>query len=328
VLRTKIHPGVISTDKNVIRFVEATHKPADLGEKMKTGQKQFVRALIEKTFDFSSITRHLRYMMNDNSEGLMKDNVVKILAPIATALESERSNTEKFRRQLQGLVEGDLSAFGDRIAKGSEYYRKFVNAHLNIVLYHLEEVRRMKRVSSYLNQLTELDALLTRTLTEIDQAPVLAITIMNGGETFTDSTLSARRLEERNSMLAEIRASLPEVSSKKKKKGKKKTAGEPSTFDISVSLLKTGMSVSQIAEQRGLAGSTIESHLVRALLKGSIAITDFVNNETIDEVSEALEKSESGVEIKELYHRFKKRYSHALLRAVLHHKGMLKSEVE
>jgi hypothetical protein len=326
VLRTKIHPGVISTDKNVVQFVEARHKPEDLGEKMKTGQKEFVRILIEKAFDFSSIIRDLRHIIKQNSEGLVKEDVVSKLEPIAFALESERSNTEKFRRQLQGLLDQDRLAFDERIAKGSEYYRKVMNAHLKTVLYHLEEVKRMKRVNAYLNQLTELDGLLTKKLSEIDNAQMLATNILNGGETFSDPSLDARRAEERNAMLMEIRENLPVVPSKKK--GRKRKKGEPSTHDVSISMLKKGMSVLEIAGQRGLAAGTIEGHLVKGLLKGAIEITEFVDNETIFEVSNAVETATAEIEVKELYHRLKKRYSHTLLRAILHHKGMLKNEVE
>jgi hypothetical protein len=323
ILRTKIKAQSISTDKNVASFVKANHKPDGLDNLMKSRQREFLAHYIQKTFDFGNVIKECRYVIKDNAEGAHKDLLKGTLIPIAEALESERTNTEKFRAQLANLLINDQNLFVERIQKGSTYYHQVLSDKLKSLLNHQEQVRQHKRVKTYLTQLTELDSLLTQKIKAVDKAYGLTQSILYGNENFTDEKLNEQRLAERAAMLEEIRRDLPEIAIIKPKKGKKKKQkDEPSTHDISIQLLKDGMSIKEIAEHRSLVPSTIEGHLAKGVEMKVIGISDFVHEEALTAITTIMDESAEEKTLTQLYQHFKAKYSYGLLRAVVAHRAL------
>lgn len=68
---------------------------------------------------------------------------------------------------------------------------------------------------------------------------------------------------------------------------------------LTVELFRQGKSVSEIACQRKLAASTIESHLQRLLESGEIAIDELISGDKIERIKAAIGSSESLREIKD-----------------------------
>lgn len=322
VLRTTIKSGVISTDKNIASFVENKHRPDHLERMMKEGQQEFLRSMLEKTFDISAIVRDLHFVIKANSDGVVKDEIGKTLGAVAEAMEAERVTTEKFRRQLGMLLSSDQVQLEERIQKGSQYYHEFLTRQLRILLHHQEEMRQHKRVKTYVGQLTELDVLLTKKIKEVDKALVLTRCILRGEENFHDDLMAEQRAAERASILRETSDRRPEIPLKKKRKGKKKRVDEPDTCTITINLLKQGLSVKEIAETRGLVPATIEGHLAKAVEARVLPISYFVKDETVREISDAVASLPADFAISALHKHFRGRYSYGLLKAVLNHRGI------
>ncbi len=68
-------------------------------------------------------------------------------------------------------------------------------------------------------------------------------------------------------------------SSPGEKQGKDRKASGPGTRDVSLSLFASGMSAEEIAQERGLAISTIQGHLCHYIEKGEIDIDRLVDSE-------------------------------------------------
>ena len=96
-----------------------------------------------------------------------------------------------------------------------------------------------------------------------------------------------------------------ELSQKKEKK--------ENTLEITLRLYNEGFSDEGIAEQRGLAVSTIEGHLAKLVAKGKIDIEDFASKDQIDAVAECFKE---GIEISEVYERTGGCLSYSLLRLI------------
>jgi len=319
ILRTKVRTSAISTDKNVAEFVTERNRPERLEEQITNGQLEYVQHLLATTFEFSGLIRELRYVIRTNNEGVHKEQT-ELLNAISLQLEQEKDNTEKFRRQLNGLFHNDKQLLLERIRKGSEYYKNFLFEKLRHLLRHQEDVKALKRAKTYLNQLIDLDVAFMKKIKEIEKALLLVEAILTGREVSAEDATSTSVSAKRQSLVDEIRAEMPAVVERplKKKRGKKKKDGdERSTYDISLDFFKSGMSVKEIAKERELATSTIEVHLAKAVEAHVINLSDLMDEESILEVVAVIELRQNQASFSELYHQLGRKYSHGLIRAVL-----------
>ena len=331
VLRTRLHPSVISTDQQIVAFVKSNHRPGQLGEEMKTRQHQFIRQLLDKTFDFTLLIKDIRYILKDQAEeGFAEDTMKPVLLQIVELLEAEHTNTEKFRRQLMGLISAsDSIALVERIRRGSAYYKAHLFQITKTLLHHLEVMRQRKRVKTYVNQLTDLDQALSKKWEEVDKAALLIEAILNGHEKFEFESLTRQRAEERTLLLAEItkqveRETPPERKKKPRKKREKMVGLEGpgkeddrSTYDVTLDLIKSGMTVEQIATERGLVSSTIEGHLAKAVAAGRLSIFKFMTEENVMEIVTAQRELPEGSSSKDLYTKLKGKFGYGQLRAAM-----------
>jgi len=326
ILRTRINSSAISTDKQVVAFVQSNHRPDQLPEVMKARQQEFIRYLFEKTFDFNALVKDIRYVQKDQGEdGFSEKSMKPVLTQLAEALEAEQSNTEKFRRQLnEKIIVGDTNGLVERLMKGSSYYKMQLLQHSKTLLLHLESMKLQKRVKSYLTHLTELDQTLTKKLEEVDKAVFLTEAILRGDEKIELKHLAQERSRERSALLAEVRAQVEkEPSSVKKKmttKGRKsKKVDSKSTYDVTIELLNSGMTVEQIARERELAQSTIETHLAKAVAADKIGVFTFMQEAAVMEIVNAYRQLPEGATSKDLFDKLKGKFGYGQLRAALAH---------
>ncbi len=84
-----------------------------------------------------------------------------------------------------------------------------------------------------------------------------------------------------------------ELTNENKKEVKKTRAEKTPTADISYRMYNSGMSIEDIAKERGLVVSTIEGHLAEKIKEGLLDISDFVENEKINKIKEYFSRTES-----------------------------------
>lgn len=323
IMRTRIDPNVISTDKQIVTFTSENNRPDTLQEKMKIKQREYLQQLISKTFDFETLVKECAYIQRKQKETLeLEEDTMKAVPELLNnALLKEKENTEKFRRQLASLLlANETEQLLERIKKGSEYYRNFLQKEVGSLLLHIEETRQKKRMKTYLNTLSDLDQIYGKKMEEVDKALYLTESIIAGKYKFDFSTLRDQRALIRAKTLEEIRAKLEILGpTKKKVKGKKKKSDEPSTYDITLNLLESGMGVEEIAKERALVVSTIEGHLARAVEEERISIFKFMNKEQVAVIESAAKELPEDFTSKDLYTALEGKFSYGQLRAVLNH---------
>ena len=325
VLRTRINESVISTDKQVVAYAQNNHRPGQLEEVMKAGQQQFIRQLIERTFDFTSLVKDIRYVQKDQVEdGIAEETMKPVLVQITEALEAERSNTEKFKSQLTGLLSPDDQVqLLERLRKGSGYYRIFLFENIKILLYHIESMRQRKRVKTYLTHLADLEQALGKKLEEVDKVSLLVEAIIQSKDKPDFESLAKQRAAERTQLLIEIRkVTGTETAPERKRKPrtrKPKSSDERSTYDITLDLLNSGLTVEQIATERGLVAGTIGGHLAKAVEAGRLSIFKFMTEEAVREIIHARSELPEGSTSKDLYDKMKGKFGYGELRAVMNH---------
>lgn len=328
VLRARIDANVITTDKRVASFSAHHHQPADLLEKMKNLQLQFIRELIEKTFEFETLLKDIAYISKDYLKSTEEDANSLPLMQVHESLLREGPNTVKFRKQLTDLLDAkQLDFLLERLNKGRAYYKDRLRDVTKILLEEIERMRYQKKVKSYVSDLVEADQLVAKKLEQVDKAAYLVDTILQNKEHFDFSTVTKEREKDRYMMLEEIRIKIAvETKAERKerhpRKSKRTQKDEPSTYDITLGLLESGMTISEIANKRGLTVGTIEGHLGRAVAEKRISILKFASQETVDHISSVLREMPTGFTSKDVFERLGGEYGYGILRAVMIHTGL------
>ncbi len=72
-----------------------------------------------------------------------------------------------------------------------------------------------------------------------------------------------------------------------KQRTKRNASGE-NTNDISLRMFRSGLSVEEIADERGISANTVETHLVKFIPTGEVKVTDIVPEEKIETIRNAI----------------------------------------
>jgi hypothetical protein len=329
ILRTQIDANVISTNHQVVAFSQEHNQPTELGSKMQSKQLDFIEELIDKTFDFDSLVKEIAHIQKgDDHTGFEEESMKPVLDQIKETLNGEAQNTQKFRRQLADLMRSNQrTPLIERLKKGSDYYKNLLYATTKSLLEHIEVVRQQKRVKGYLTSLTDLDQLIAKKLEEVDKSLYLTQTILEGSQQFDFTVLAKEREKERYKLLEEVRSKVgvqvrKERTETRGRKSKRSKKDEPSTYDVTLQMLERGMTIADIAKERGLVAGTIEGHLAKAVSANRISIFKFMTEEDVNSISQALNEMPEGFSSKDLFAKLGGKFGYGVLRAVMNHTGI------
>lgn len=336
ILHQRVPPSVISTDKTVISFREQHHRPSELINVMKQSQLAFVGQVIDRTFDFEGLTKQIQYAIGNVTETVLKnvDASVPILEELKKALLTEKENTIRYRNQLHGLLrERRIPELLERLRKGSAYYTDIIWKAIECLLTHQYDIRDQKRIKTYHNGLEELDQLFTKKLTEIAKIPLLAEAVLGDHSEYKFDEVQETLNQKRIAFITTLRERPSTTKETPKKRGRKSKKNDgPSTVDITLEYFRAGMSVADIARERGLVPSTIEQHLAKAVSVGAIDIFNWITAEEMVDISTIVATMPEGFGSTDLYKAVKGKYSYAKLRAAVEYirgvEGVNESESE
>jgi ATP-dependent DNA helicase RecQ len=114
----------------------------------------------------------------------------------------------------------------------------------------------------------------------------------------------------------ESRIALKAPRREKRQRAKRTEKGQ-STFDITLEMFQSGMSVPEIARERGVTNSTVENHLARFIATGEIALTDLVQKDKIETIREAIVKFQGIGALSPIKEYLGEHYTYGEIRAVL-----------
>jgi hypothetical protein len=185
-------------------------------------------------------------------------------------------------------------------------------------------MKYLKRVKTYVTQLAELDQTLYKKLEEIDNTLLLTEGILRGDSTFDFTSLDKQRAEERMALVNSIQkevgvAELPVRKRRSRKDRKTKKTDTRSTYDISLEMFNSGMTIEQIAKERELVVSTIEGHLAKAIESSRLDIHALVSETELNEIKEVMRHLPVDFPSKDLYDGLQGKYGYGKLRAVINY---------
>jgi len=313
VLRSRILPNCISTDPRVITFMEAQMPEAAAEQQLEQEQLAFISDSLRKTFHWSRLVEQIQ----DHYTGYAHRQIPGKIAAIELGKKwldsvlAQQEVAQKFSRQLEQLLpdaEADgYSQLQQRTAAAVGYFAPMLQQHLLDPLQeHIAEMRASKKAKKYLQDLQTLKLVAVRKKQQVEDA----LKLVNGLQKGIDTTrLLSGLYEDRHSQKAATgeEAAEPKVSGKPQK-------GD--TNRASLRLYKEGVSISEIATQRGLTLSTVESHLASFIPTGEVDIKELVPPHKIAPILSAI-RTLGGTSLGPIKSKLGEDYSFGEIRAVL-----------
>ncbi len=119
-----------------------------------------------------------------------------------------------------------------------------------------------------------------------------------------------------NKLESRIQLKEPKRESKSKSRTRR-NSNESDTYNISLNMFKKGDSISTIAEARGLATTTIETHLIHFIKSGEVKLEQLVPVHKIEPIRAAIRKLNPGIATAPVKQFLGDDYSYGEIRAVM-----------
>lgn len=330
-LRTRIDPGVVSTDKEVIDFSRRKETQGDIDTILAKKQAEFLQAMLADTFSLSGISSELNQLMQKQTlwQEFEDADMRGALPSLAALLAAERLNTDKFTQQLQQLIRSEQrDSLLDRIGKGKVYYLEQLKGWVKHLLIHIGQVRMLSKTKTYVTALEEIDLLLMKKWDELEKAVHLTKAILEGRDLERLPDLDHLRMDGRAQLMEEVRkmtADNPKNS--ERKTGRVRKAKDPNspakpkqvkgqTYLDTYALIDDGLTLDQVAETRGLGKATIEGHVAKGIAEGRFSIEKFLTSDQLTEITAVL-GTDGKVSLNDAFDRLDKKYSFGQLRMVM-----------
>jgi DNA-binding NarL/FixJ family response regulator len=340
ILKTKIDPSVISNDTIVVNFSKTKHAMEQLQQMLQERRIHYIHDLIASTFLFTQLTQDLdRIVKEGDATSEFDDASMKpLLQVLREAVHAEEVNTSKFVQQLRYLLQQEeFDALRERLEKGSSYYTALLSSNIASLLLHMQQIQWRTGVKTYLATLGEVDQLLMKKYEDIQKSIIIIQGLLDRSSFIDVSAIDKHREALRNAWLEAARASAlatrssaaeSEGSYSGKKKGRKaakagKSPGsakssKKDTVEHSLEMFRLGKSLEEIAKERTLSVSTIESHLAKAIATSRLELSDYVSPEESSAIEAGI--TEHGANgMRGVFDALEGKYSFGKLRAVAAH---------
>jgi len=323
-LRSRISSNLIQSDRQVVDFSTGAKKQSRLEELLDQHQAQYVSHILNSTFDFSPIQKELEVFQKDQASSMeFEDDEMRGAIPtIRSRFQSEKENSDRFRRQLLFLVhQGDQVKLQERLAKGSQYYREIIANQIQQVIGLKSQVEHFSKTKKFQEELELLEGMLIRKYLEISKVARMVKAILNGDMPGKMEELDQEFLALRMQFTAKAKdKALEKIQTIKSKTGRKKTGTAKSkqtkgdSQELTFALFEMGKTMSQIAEERELAESTIKGHLADGIALGRIELSDCLPEEVISEIKSQFDRFKS---VSALREHFQGKFDYGTLKMVI-----------
>ncbi|MFT3886526.1 MAG: AAA family ATPase [Flavobacteriales bacterium] len=302
ILRTRIDPGVVSSDQDVVAFTRRGTEQEPLPQQLKAKQREYLQHLLAGTFDLSDLQRKVEWTQRDHPETAQfeDDSMKTALQLLRDTLRAEADNTRKFQGQLMRLLAEDKhDELLARIEKGGSYYGELLQQRMQALFQHIAQVETLSRTKEYANALKEIDGMLMKKIATMAKVGHVTACILSGRPVERRKDLEDGLAAKRAAMVGEARAWAEEHRPKGKTGKKRKRRADPDTpsdgtddsptrplkgetYLRTYALIKQGKSLQDIATERSMSLSTIEGHAARGIAEDVLNIDELMPADTRD----------------------------------------------
>ena len=288
VLKSPLQLNGIQNDPDVVQYADQKASTDQLALALSEETQKFLHFYSLQAFDWTNLKqlfnkhRNSYFELTDRSaKGRNRDWAVKISTTLETLIEP----SQKFANQLHRLYsnQSDFGLIQQRIDAAYHYFLPIFDQLVFEILYKLEEVKRMKKVKEYLDELLELDEFVISAVLRMMKVRQLVQLVVDHQPLTKENLQTEEQRNYRNSKREEalkllksqqfeaIEEEYEDIVKKTKSKGKN---SKIPTQDITLELWKQKHSIEQIALERKLTVNTINGHITKLIASKQIAIHD------------------------------------------------------
>jgi hypothetical protein len=307
VLLSPLQMNGISNDVDVMDYAENKANEEILSQTLENETKNFIWNYLKTTFDWNDLAQEWRnhqYSYNeintDSSEKSKHANWAKSQALTITDLQE---HARKFIIQLDklfSLTVVDYLYIEERVNAAYNYFFEKMDAVVHDILWKLEEVIRIKKVKAFHDELLVLEELQIKVVLRLMKARLMLNTITSNKtiskENLTSHEIKYYKIDKVEAIRQEFKKlnvtlidDNVDLERYNKKKKKEKVAPKKSTVQETYELWLEKKSIKEIATIRMLTPQTIGGHLAKLIEAETIAITDVLPKERIQELSKIFE---------------------------------------
>jgi len=307
VLLNPIQLNGLTNDASVMDYSKNKTEKEILQQELKIQRKNYTQQCITKAFSWrimqSVWKKHLQSYADELPKS-KKNEFRKWAEEQFAKIEELLVHSEKFIAQLNHLFGSEPYNFDfihERFNKAYEYFFPKLDDLTFEVLYTCEKVKRIKRMKSFYEELSELEELQIKTVLNLKKTKLLVQAIAEGKE-LSKQTLKSNSIEEyRINHLVRIAEIIrkhalnfeddDDFDEGYYQKPKKQKVQKRPTTDITLELWNKKLSVEEIATERKLTTNTIYGHLAKLIEQRTITLADVLPAARIAELYELFSKN-------------------------------------
>ena len=319
ILLSPLRMNGISNDQDVMDYSLNKATAEVLENSLQLETKNFIHNYLINTFDWYDLAqewRNHKFSYDEKGESSEKSKHAIWARKQTDAIESLLDPSKKFILQLNKLFAqetADLNHISERIQAAFDYFLMPMDNLVHEILWKMEEVKRIKKVKAFYDELVILEELQIKAVLQLMKAKLLIETVVNGEEISKEKLSSdeikyykinkLKNIQEEfktvNITLIEDEVDLERYTKKKKetKEPKKSTVQETYELWLEKNTIK------EIAAIRKLTSQTIGSHIAKLIESETISITAVLPEDKLLELAEAFKgyKEETLNGLKEQY---------------------------
>ena len=292
-------------DDRLLTFVQSRPAEDQIPAILEAETLKFVREASVEAFNFDPTLKELSYFIRTfNKEESRsakqghKSWAIQLEKDFATLAATARSFQQQLRRLLAEPDEQSLDRVLERCHAARSYFESNINDLSKRVFDHLAEVSVIKGTKKYQSELRLVESLLFSNLQAIIKAQALIASVISRQQLSRESFEAGGWLRTRKEQINRAEEQL--IRQKHRKKREKNTGKSPSPKEpkpesrsISYQMHKEGKSIQEIAAERGLSQSTIETHLVYYVALGWLPVPELVETGKVNLIKSVVKELES-----------------------------------
>ena len=320
ILLSPLRMNGISNDQDVMDYSLNKATEEALAVSLQQETKNFIRNYLKATFDWTDLAQEWRnhqFSYNEKSEVSEKSKhsiwAKKQSESISELLEPSR----KFLSQLDKLFASesfDINHISERIHAAFNYFFIPMDNAVYDILWKLEEVKRVKKVKAYYEELLALEELQIKAVLQLMKAKLLVNTVVSGATISKENLISEEIKSYRINKITDIQAKFKalnitlveddfDADRYASKKTSKTKEPKKSTVQETFELWQQKNSIKEIAAIRKLTPQTIYGHFAKLIESEQVQLSAILPEDKIDALSKVFKgfKGESLVELMEKY---------------------------
>lgn len=323
ILLSPLRMNGISNDQDVMDYSLNKASDSFLENALHFETKNFIHNYLINTFDWSELAqewRNHKFSYNEKSEISEKFKHAVWAKKQTEVIEQLLDPSRKFISQLNklfGQETVDLNHVSERIQAAFGYFLKPMDDLVFEILWKIEEVKRIKKVKAFYDELIILEELQTKAVLRLMKAKLLIETVV-AGETISKEKLTSSEIKkyisrkteaiqnqfkELNITLIDDDKDVERYTSKKSKTAAPKKSTVQETYELWVEK----KSIADIATIRVLTKQTIYGHFVKLIQTKAVSISEVLPEDKMQDLATAFDgyKEESLNTLMEKYgHKF------------------------